>query len=239
MSATELRAGMPDGPPVDLPAFLAPLAERARRGTDVLAEPLVAVPEQWEPRRSAVLLLIVGTRLDNAQLVLEERSHRMRSQPGQYALPGGRIEEEDPDDIAGALREAAEETGLRPADVAVLGAFAPIPMPWRSYSVRPVLAWAPHPPALDAIDPAEVASITWAPLLGTGSLTDPRVRGLGVYGGHEVGICFDLPEDAFVWGFTAMIVDAVLEALAPQLLTASRTELPRRAVPDSRGRPGL
>lgn len=219
----------------DPPAFLAPLARRAAPGDEVLGRPLRNVPERWEGRRSAVLILLAGTELAGAHLLLEERSHTMRSQPAQYALPGGRVEPEDAGDEMAALREAREETGLDPRRVHLLGAFAPIAMPWRDYSVRPVVGWVPSPPPLAAVDPAEVASVLWAPLIGPGSLTDAAVRGTGWVDGREVGPAFDLPGDAFVWGFTAMIVEAALEALG---LTPTPGGSRRMDVPELRRRAG-
>src|SRR5699024_1952500 len=94
--------------------------------------------------------------LHDAQLVLEERGHSMRSQPGQFSLPGGGRDPEDRDDVHTALREAEEETGLDPAEVRVLGAFAPIPMPWAVRTVTPVLSWSAVRPPLDVQDPFEV-----------------------------------------------------------------------------------
>lgn len=217
-----------------LPEFLRPLARRAASGADVLASPAVPVPEGFDPRRSAVLLLLAGRTVDEAALLLEERAHTMRSQPGQFALPGGGVEPEDADDAAAALRETHEETGLAPEDVRVLGAFAPIPMPWRSYSVRPVLAWAPARPVLPRLNPDEVESVRWASLRGPGSLSDPAVRGTGRIEQREVGPVFDLPGEAFVWGFTAMIVAAVLEGLGLPGPQAGRAIL----VPHRRRRTG-
>lgn len=220
---SRLREGV-----ADAPAYLAPLARRAAAGDDVLGRPLRRVPERWEGRRSAVLILLAGTEIDEAHLLLEERSHTMRSQPAQYALPGGRVEPDDANDEAAALREAHEETGLDPRHVHVLGAFAPIPMPWRDYSVRPVAGWVASAPPLAAVDPAEVASVLWAPLTGAGSLTDASVRGIGRVDGREAGPAFDLPGDAFVWGFTAMIVEAALCALgfAPPAGGGRRMDVP-------------
>lgn len=219
-----------------LPAFLRPLADRLHGADRELAPPLRPVPKVWEPRRSAVLVLLAGSTLEGASLLLEERSHTMRSQPGQFALPGGRVEPEDPDDVATALREAREETGLETAGVHVVGSFAPIPMPWRSYQVRPVVAWIPTRPELTRGDPAEVASLVWAPVAGTGSLTDPAVRKVGTLDGEPAGPAFDLPGDAFVWGFTAMILDAVLAELEAPLPPG---EAQRAEVPELRRRAGL
>lgn len=44
---------------------------------------------------------------------------------GQIALPGGRREEEDRDDVETALREAKEEIGLDPSLVEVVTALEP------------------------------------------------------------------------------------------------------------------
>lgn len=229
-------ASVPSGAPI--PAFLEPLVRHAAVGDAVLGRALQEPPADWSPRRSAVLVLIVGGGIGDARILLEERSHTMRAQPAQFALPGGRAEPEDADDTATALREAREETGLDPADVRVLGAFAPIPMPFRDATVSPVLAWAPAPPALGALDPAEVESLLWAPLTGHGSLTDPAVHRIGVLDGRATGVAFDLPGDAFVWGFTAMILDAVLGGLDLPGMPVDPADVLRAEVPELRRRPG-
>lgn len=225
----------PSPPPEELPAFLAPLARRIASGR-ALGRPLRPVPPSFAPRRSAVLVLIAGGALADARLLLEERSHTMRSQPGQYALPGGRAEPEDLDDVHTALRESHEETGLDPELVRVIGHAPPIPMPWRNYAVTPVIGWTPAQPDLTAVDPAEVASVLWAPLAGPGSLTDPAVRRIGLVEGAPTGPAFDLPGDAFVWGFTAMIVEEVLGALELERPSGSA---PPVEVPALRRRAGL
>lgn len=219
-----------------IPEFLRTVALRTARGDDELARPPRRAPERWDPRRSAVLLLVAGEDLAEASLLLEERSHVMRSQPGQFALPGGRAEPEDPDDVATALREAREETGLDPDAVRVLGSFAPIAMPWRNYTVRPVVGWVPEAPALRAVDPAEVERVLWAPVTGPGSLTAPAVRRIGLIDGTETGPAFDLPGEAFVWGFTAMMVEALLEAMGAPVPAGAP---PRVEVPELRRRAGL
>ncbi len=213
------------------PEFLAPLAERVRRG-DVLVrqdpDPRDPVRGAGTARRSAVLIHVAGTGLDDAQVVLEERGHALRSQPGQFSLPGGGQDPEDRDAVHTALREAQEETGLDPAAVQVIGAFAPIPMPWRNQHVTPVLSWSPTVPALGVQDPIEVERVVWAPLTGSGSLTDPAHRRRGTWGGTGVGPVFELPHDTFVWGFTAMILEQVLTGLGldPVPPTAPEREIP-------------
>ncbi|MFQ6484030.1 NUDIX hydrolase [Brachybacterium epidermidis] len=219
------------------PGFLSELAARAGRGGEVLLDRSRDARSQLAasrpPRRSSVLLLVAGTDLEDSQLVLEERGHCLRSQPGQFALPGGGADPGDRDEVHTALREAQEETGLDPREVTVLGAFAAIPMPWRSQHVTPVLAWTPTRPPLRAQDPVEVERVVWARLTGEGSLTDPARRYRGLLDDRPVGPVFDLPDDAFVWGFTAMIIEQMLAGLG---LDPVPWDAPVRQIPPERRR---
>lgn len=221
--------------PDEVPDFLADLARRAEKGEDVLLERIGDLEPGSDPRHGAVLVLIAGSSPQDAAIALEERGHSLRSQPGQFALPGGRRDPGDRDDVHTALREAREEIGLDEQQVRLLGPFAPIPMPWRDLSIRPVLAWAPRRPPVGVVDPVEVERVLWAPLVGPGSLThrDHRVR--AVLDGREFGTAHELPDDVFVWGFTAMILEAVLDGLdLPPRAEVDR----RREVPSLRRREG-
>lgn len=205
--------------PADVPSFLRPLAERAAAGGRLVCPSRVPgagiapdVPQD-QPPRSAVLLLIAGTDLATARVLIHERGHALRSQPGQMALPGGRIEPTDAGPVAAALREAAEEVRLRSEDVTVLGAFEPMPMPVRGQRIVPVLAWAPEVPAVGIGDPVEVERISWLTLTGRPSLSDSAHIRPGQLDGRPVGPLFDLPGGDTVWGFTACILQGMLEGL--------------------------
>ena len=189
------------------------------------------------PRRSAVLMLLAGDTIETASIGLEERGHALRSQPGQFSLPGGGIDPTDASPVAAALREAREEIGLRSDAVQVLGAFRPIPMPVRGQEVTPVVSWSPERPEVYRASPVEVESIHWAALVGEGSLSDPQVRRHAVLDGRDVGIAFDLPDDVFVWGFTAWMLER-LRTLIVDAEDAAQpgTELRRIDVPPLRRR---
>ncbi|HVH24610.1 MAG TPA: CoA pyrophosphatase [Pseudonocardia sp.] len=93
-------------------------------------------------------------------LLLTRRASTLRGHPGQWALPGGRIE---PGEAPGAAarRELAEELGLSLGPEAELGLLDDYPT--RSgYVITPVVLWAgDHPPLRP--NPAEVAELHRVP----------------------------------------------------------------------------
>ena len=116
-------------------------------------------------RKAAAVAVVVlgspGAGTDGG-VILTKRAPRMRAHPGQWALPGGRIDSGETATIA-ALRELDEELGLRLDDATVLGELDDYPT--RSgYRITPVVMWLDG--GLDDLSPnaAEVASVhvaTW------------------------------------------------------------------------------
>ena len=99
---------------------------------------------------------------DGFTVVLTQRAESLSSHAGQISFPGGRLEESDVDAVAGALREAEEETGLPPSAVEVLGrldAYVTV----TGYEVTPIVG-AITPPIDLTPDPIEVADIFEVPL---------------------------------------------------------------------------
>jgi 8-oxo-dGTP pyrophosphatase MutT (NUDIX family) len=166
------------------------------------------VPPDDGGRESAVLLLF-GPDSDGAEsLLLIERSHDMRSHPGQVALPGGATEPGDADVSDTALREAGEEVNLDPFGVDVLGVLPPLFLPPSGFVVTTVVAWWSSPGPVSVGDPAEVAQVIQAPL---DYLTDPAVRHTVTHPSGYRGPAFVLGDDLLLWGFTAGVVTKALE----------------------------
>jgi 8-oxo-dGTP pyrophosphatase MutT (NUDIX family) len=117
-------------------------------------------------RRAAVAVTVLDAGAGGRVLVLKRAGRG--TNPGQWALPGGRLEPgEGP--IDGALREAAEEVALSGAEVAgVLDDFVTD----SGYVITPVVAIAPDGAALRR-NPAEVHSLHPIPLA---RLLGPQVR---------------------------------------------------------------
>lgn len=145
-------------------------------------------------------------------VLLVGRSPGLSHHPGQVAFPGGRVDPHDPSPEAAALREAVEETGLDPTGVEVLGSLAQVPVPVSRHLVTPVLAWWHERSAVAVVDVRESAHVFRAPVA---DLVDPGRRRsvvVRVGGGRHRTPAFLVGEHV-VWGFTAMILDTVLEAL--------------------------
>ncbi|AYG05398.1 CoA pyrophosphatase [Gryllotalpicola protaetiae] len=150
-------------------------------------------------------------------VLLVERASSLRAHPGQIAFPGGRIDAGDHTPVAAALREAREETGLDPDGVEVLGALGVVPLEHSQHLVTPVLGWWREPSPVRVVDEAECAAVFRTPV---SDLLDPAARGVTVIrrGGREWrGPAFEIRTETgerVLWGFTAMLLDAVFEALA-------------------------
>ena len=130
--------------PSSFPAF-----ERLRAAVHPLDAAPVAPPWNLEELhdllpdpaqlREAVVLLGVVPRAQGPQVLLTRRTDSLRQHAGQVSFPGGRIDEGDAGPVAAAVREAAEEIGLAPAQARPLGFLDPL-VTVTGFRVLPVVA---------------------------------------------------------------------------------------------------
>jgi 8-oxo-dGTP pyrophosphatase MutT (NUDIX family) len=166
-------------------------------------------PDDGSDPTSAAVLVLFGDGVHGPDILLLERAHEMRSHAGQVAFPGGRRDPTDADDVETALREAAEETGLDPSGVVVLGSLRPMWLPPTNFLVTPVLGWWRFPSAVRAVDPAETAAVV---RVSVSDLTDAANRVVVRHPSGRVGPAF-LVHDLVVWGFTAGLLSRLLVGL--------------------------
>ncbi|KZT06133.1 uncharacterized protein LAESUDRAFT_759659 [Laetiporus sulphureus 93-53] len=106
--------------------------------------------------RLAAVLVLLYEKANELRVLLTTRSKSLRAHPGETALPGGKVDEEDANIIATAYREAHEEVGLPlncPA-VHTVGILRPF-LSNRKIVVRPVVALLTDVSVLDRLKASE------------------------------------------------------------------------------------
>lgn len=181
-------------------------ASLARLATGLVApEPLSG----RDPRgaRKAAVLALIGDAATDPYMVFIEKLATLRFHAGQIAFPGGRMEPDDPDDIAAALREAKEEAGLDPHGVAVLGVLPPAYILASDFDVTTVVGWWQTPHRLWAADPTEVEAVH---RIRIADLVAPANRTTSVHPWGFRGPAFTIG-DLYIWGFTGQLVAGLLD----------------------------
>ena len=123
-------------------------------------------------RPAAVAMTVVANDEGEACFVITRRVSSLRNHSGQWALPGGRIDEgEDP--AGAALRELDEEVGLSCGADRVLGLLDDYPT--RSgFRITPVVVWA-GPNVVLTPNPNEVAVAHRVPIAGLDAPGIPKL----------------------------------------------------------------
>ena len=199
--------------PVRLPAPLAALMPQIVGGP---------VPPRWGEapddrtiQAACVLVLLYPDETGESRVVLIERTTHDGHHSGEVSFPGGKVEPEDRDATATALREAQEEVDLDPeqARIRVVGALEHFWIPVSDFGVTPIVALAERRPALRASD-REVVRIVEPPVArflpgAPIELVERTIRGTAVRFG---AYAFD---GLSIWGATARVLSQLGQILVP------------------------
>jgi 8-oxo-dGTP pyrophosphatase MutT (NUDIX family) len=157
----------------------------------------------------AAVLIAITDRAEPG-LILTQRPETMRRHAGQVAFPGGRVDPEDADVIAAALREAEEEIALPREVPDIVGMLTPY-RTITDFAVTPVIAVIPSDLPLVPND-AEVAAVFEIPLSFALSPDNWAIRTVMLQG-VERRYREAMWQDRRIWGATA----AMLANLAARL----------------------
>lgn len=201
---------MSPGPLVDpdsVPGWMRRLvrATEDARGSDISR---VLPPDDDDRVRSASVLVLFGEQSGGEpDVLLMRRADGGDAHAGQVAFPGGAAEPEDAGPVDTALREAAEETGVRPEGVRPVALLPELYVPVSGFRVTPVLAHWERPSPVRVGDPREVAAVARVPVA---ALVDPDNRFYVRVRAEYRSPAFGLP-GMLVWGFTAGLLTWLLQ----------------------------
>jgi 8-oxo-dGTP pyrophosphatase MutT (NUDIX family) len=158
---------------------------------------------------AAVLIPVIGE-TDAPSVLLTRRADSLRTHSGQVAFPGGKIDAEDMDPVAAAIRECEEETGIGASHIDVVGQL-PDYMAGSGFRISPVLAVIAPGYRIDP-NPDEVDAVFEVPLAFLMDQANHQ-KGSREFQGRE-RFYYEMPYDGwYIWGVTAGIIRLMYERL--------------------------
>ena len=179
------------------------------------ASPSTGSPDPGAP---AAVLVALFERDGETRVVLTRRGAHLRTHTGEVSFPGGRLDPGESPEY-GARREAAEEVGLDPDAVELVGRLTSLATFSSGSIITPVVGVMASAPRLTP-NPSEVDhvfDVTLAELTADGVFREERwvipgrpmpVVNAGPDGSFPVWF-FELPDDT-VWGATARVLMELL-----------------------------
>lgn len=165
-----------------------------------------------EKARKAAVLMLCYPHKESTYFVLIQRTSYPGVHSSQMAFPGGKVELEDATLLQTALREAWEEVGVHPTNVAFVKAYTEVFIPPSNFLVAPFLGYTTKRPEF-VLQLEEVSGILEVPL--TQLLDDSNLIETTLTTSYAQDIqvpAFHL-EGKIVWGATAMMLSELKDSL--------------------------
>jgi 8-oxo-dGTP pyrophosphatase MutT (NUDIX family) len=157
----------------------------------------------------AAVLVPIYWRQGQYYILFTQRTERVKEHKRQISFPGGAHQEEDRTLLDTALRECAEEIGLAPDKVMILGELDDTVTTVSNYVISPfvgVIPW-PYQFKVDGWETEEIIEVPISVLLDNNS----RRQQTEVIGGQTVTSYFYHYEGRVIWGATARILHQFLD----------------------------
>lgn len=156
------------------------------------------------------MLVPLGWLEGDPRIILTKRSMSVETHKGEISFPGGHTEPSDNGAETTALREAEEETGLKPEHVEILGRLDDHITIFR-FHVTPVVGAIPYPyPFIINGEADAIVTVRLADALLDGSWMSEKTTLRGM----DVEFSCIPADDGFVWGATARMLRHFVELLS-------------------------
>jgi len=145
-------------------------------------------------------------------ILFTKRTERVKEHKGQISFPGGECQEGDRTLIDTALRECAEEIGLVPGEVEVLGELDDTITTTSSYIISPFVGFIPWPYKfkVDGWETEEIIEVPISALIDKDCLRQETEN----IGGQAVTSYSYHYQGRVIWGATARILHQFLDIFA-------------------------
>ncbi|MBK9108929.1 MAG: CoA pyrophosphatase [Saprospiraceae bacterium] len=169
------------------------------------------VPIPFNAHPAAVLVLLYENS-DNLFFPLITRINNKTNDVhrGQISLPGGRKDIVDKSIQDTAIRECAEEIGIDPHEIEILGAMSSLYIPVSNHHVFPFVAWYPKIPDYK-LQKEEVEALHEIPLHLISDSGIKSIKTIQTSQGLELRVPAMVWESLTIWGATGMILEELAE----------------------------
>lgn len=160
--------------------------------------------KKTNPRIAAVLIVLYENDEGDIEFPVILRHTYEGVHSNQYSLPGGSFEPEDIDLAYTALRETVEELGVDEDNLEIIVQLTELYIPPSNFLVYPYIAIHHGSPEFmpDEMEVAEIVPINLEAFMAASPITFERD-----FSGNIVDIpAYELGENEFIWGATAMIL---------------------------------
>jgi len=157
-------------------------------------------PAQVRTLREAAVLVPLVVREHGFQVLLTQRTEHLNHHAGQVSFPGGRVDADDEDHLAAALRETREEVGLEARFLEPLGLLDDYET-GTNFLVTPVVALV-RPGFTLTLEEFEVAEAFEVPLRFLFDKRNHQIQSRMRNGERRHYYVFEF-EQRYIWGATA------------------------------------
>ena len=161
-------------------------------------------------RIPAAVLILLYEKAGEVCLLFTRRTEKVASHKGQISFPGGARDHKDESWETTALREAAEEVGIIPETVEVLGLLDDCLTVSSNYVVTPVVGTTATPPQFH-LNLDEVEEVIEIPLSFFQDVLRQKISPTEEFAPKVLTFQY---REHFIWGVTACIMKQFLSLLA-------------------------